>query len=128
MPGDEIIGYVSRGRGVSVHRKDCPNMKNVEGDRLIRAEWAKDADSAFVASIRIDAQNRSGMLNKITSVISADKLQITSINARANSKGSQDAIILLDIEIKELGQLFSLIAKLKSIEGVYDVYRDNKVH
>ncbi|MGI6213320.1 MAG: RelA/SpoT family protein [Christensenellales bacterium] len=128
VPGDEIIGYVSRGRGVSVHRKDCPNMKNVEGDRLIRAEWAKDADSAFVASIRIDAQNRSGMLNKITSVISADKLQITSINARANSKGSQDAIILLDIEIKELGQLFSLIAKLKSIEGVYDVYRDNKVH
>ena len=103
-------------------------MKNVEGDRRIRAEWAKDADSAFVASIRIDAQNRSGMLNKITSVISADKLQITSINARANSKGSQDAIILLDIEIKELGQLFSLIAKLKSIEGVYDVYRDNKVH
>jgi len=128
VPGDEIIGYVSRGRGVSVHRKDCPNMRNIEEGRIISAEWALDADSSFIASIRIDAQNRSGLLNKITSVISAEKLQIASVNARARNKGSQDAIILLAIEIKELAQLGHLITKLKAIEGVYDVYRDSKVH
>ncbi len=128
VPGDEIIGYISRGRGVSVHRKDCPNMRHIEPDRLISAEWAKDGDSSFIASIRIDAQNRSGLLNKITSVISTEKLQIVSVNARARSKGSQDAVILLDIEINELAQLSHLISKLKAIEGIYDVYRDSKVH
>lgn len=128
VPGDEIIGYISRGRGVSVHRKDCPNMKNIEKDRLIKAEWAKDASSAFIASIRIDAQNRSGLLNKITSVISTEKIQIASVNARAKSKSSQDALILLDIEIKELSELDNLIIKIKAIDGVYDAYRDNKIH
>ena len=126
VPGDDIIGYVSRGRGVSVHRKDCPNMNNTEKERLIDAKWANNTNSTFTASIKIDAENRSGILNKITTLISVEKLQLTSVNARVKSKAYNDALIILELEIKELTELDTLITKLKMIEGIYSVVRYNK--
>jgi len=126
VPGDEIIGYVSRGRGVSVHRTDCPNMKNVEKERHISAKWSMNSNSTFTASIRIDAENKSGILNKITSIISIEKLQLTSVNARIKSKTHNDALIQLELEIKALSELDSVIMKIKAVDGVYSVARDNK--
>ncbi len=121
MPGDDIIGFISRGRGVAVHRKSCPNLKNVENFRLIDAEWAKSTPREFSASLQVIADNNTGLLADITRLLADLQLSIESINARVGK--NEDAIINLSVNVDKLGQIDNLIKRLKQLNGVEKVYR-----
>ena len=120
VPGDEIVGYISRGRGVSVHKADCPNMKNVEKERLIEARWPDVINKSFIASINIACENKSGLLAQITTVIAGIKIPINAVNAKTDG---DSGLINVAVEIANTTDLDMLISKLRAISGVTDVYR-----
>ena len=122
VPGDKIVGYVSRGRGVSVHCADCPNVKNMEPERLVPASWDTTIKSSFTAAIKIITDNKSGILNEITYTTMKLNIEITGANVRTDKEQSS-AHILLIVEVKSLDELEQLINKIQAIEGVIDVSR-----
>lgn len=122
VPGDEIIGYITRGRGITVHRTDCPNIANDENrDRLIDVEWDTDKKISYQTEIQVIAPDRKGLLSEITNIISEAKLDVTAINARTTKE--KIAIINLTIEISNTDQLLKIMNKFKSMSGVIDVKR-----
>lgn len=122
VPGDEIIGYISRGRGVCIHRADCPAIKNMEDERLVRAEWANTSQSsAFQASIEIIAEDKGDIFADITKTIVNEKLPLVAINARKDKKGN--AVATITVEINNHEQINQLMNKLQSISAVINVYR-----
>lgn len=122
VPGDEIVGYISRGRGVSVHRKDCPNVKSMETERLIEAVWDTGGDENFNVTLNITAENTGGMLAGITAYIAAAKMPITGANVKVDTK-EHIADITISVMIKNADDLEELVRKIKSIHGVIDVRR-----
>lgn len=120
VPGDEIVGYISRGRGVSVHKADCPNMKNVEKERLIEARWPDVINKSFIASINIACENKGGLLAQITTVIAGIKIPINAVQAKTDG---DSALINVAVEIANTTDLEMLISKLRAINGVSEVYR-----
>lgn len=122
VPGDEIVGYISRGRGVSVHRKDCPNVKSMEPERLIEAVWDTGGDENFNVTLNITAENTGGMLAGITAYIAAAKMPITGANVKVDTK-EHIADITISVMIKNADDLEDLVRKIKSIHGVIDVRR-----
>lgn len=126
VPGDSIIGYITRGRGVSVHRTDCPNISTLaEGDnRMIDVRWADKGNNSYVAEIEIMAVDRSSLLLEIANIIAEAKLNMKAINARA-TKDNYDIIDIM-IEISDRSQLEKLIKRLKGVENVLSVSRTVK--
>jgi len=128
VPGDEIIGYITRGRGVSIHRTDCPNIINlpvIERDRLIEAEWgsaAEDGNGTFVSNLQIVTTEKKGLLMEISSVISHLDINIHSLSTR-RTKDNRENVFQLAVEITDKGQLTELVDKLKNVPGVYEVNR-----
>lgn len=128
VPGDEIVGYVTRGRGVSLHRTDCVNILNLPEDervRLIDAEWQKlenDAGSErYSTEIQIYANNRIGLFVDVSKVFTERQIDITSMNVRTSKQGKATLIMTFDIHgIEELNRLTD---KLRQIEGVIDIER-----
>ncbi|NLL56552.1 MAG: bifunctional (p)ppGpp synthetase/guanosine-3',5'-bis(diphosphate) 3'-pyrophosphohydrolase [Clostridiales bacterium] len=125
VPGDKIIGYITRGRGVMVHRENCPNMRNVEAERKMPAAWSNWDDSVYTAKLRVESDNRKGILGQLASVLTSLKLNIVSANARV-LKNSDIAVISFGVEIRKTEELENAIKKLSQIEGVLDVHRDNR--
>lgn len=128
VPGDEIVGFVTRGRGVSIHRTDCINILNLsEFDRvrLIEAEWAvtddKSDNSLFMAEIKIYTNNRVGVLLDITKVFTENKIDISAINVRTSKSGT--ATIDASFEIRSKEQLVDIVKKIRNVESVIDVER-----
>lgn len=124
VPGDEIIGYITKGRGVSVHRKDCPNMVSLpeeEKERFIDVEWEQNAHESYEADITIIAEDRKGLFSDISKVCENAGTDITSVNARADKDGN--ATVALTVMISNIGQIGKLTLAMKSIEGVYEVFR-----
>ncbi len=131
VPGDEIIGYVTRGRGVSIHRTDCQNIIQLSEDerqRLLDAEWELDAGNQkgfkFVSSIQIAVEDRKGILLDITSVISNADIMITQMNAR-RKKDSNEAIFNMSFEIGSKEQLQLICNKIQQVPGVYEIIRNS---
>lgn len=122
VPGDEIVGYITRGRGVSVHRKDCPNIKDLAShERYIEVEWATNEKASYQAEIQIKASDRPGLLTDITQRITDVNLTVTSLNARTNKE--KLVVMNITLETKDVEQLKDLMKKIKRIKGVIDVYR-----
>ncbi len=127
VPGDEILGYVTRGRGVSIHRTDCVNVINApEEDRIrfIPAEWNRLEDKRedlYFAEINVFANNRSGVLLDITKILTENKVDISSLNSRVSKQGT--ATITMGFEVHGSEQLSSLISKIRQVESVIDVVR-----
>ncbi|MCX7745555.1 MAG: bifunctional (p)ppGpp synthetase/guanosine-3',5'-bis(diphosphate) 3'-pyrophosphohydrolase [Clostridia bacterium] len=126
VPGDEIMGYITRGRGVSVHRKDCVNVANpIDGEnRLIEVSWYTAENVAYKADITVMANDRQGLLMEITNVIGESKIPLTAINARTTKE--QVAIMNLTLEITHAEKLEKIIKKLKKVDSVFEVTR-NKI-
>ena len=128
VPGDEIVGFVTRGRGISIHRTDCINIINLPGDervRLIDAEWQqpegegnKERDST---EIQIYANNRIGMFVDISKVFTERQIDITSMNVRTSKQGK--ATIIMTFDIHGIEELNRLTDKLRQIEGILDIER-----
>jgi GTP pyrophosphokinase len=128
VPGDEIIGFVTRGRGISIHRTDCVNILNLpedERNRMIDAEWQEaegdDTKERYSTEIKIFANNRIGMFVDISKVFTERQIDITSMNSRTNKQGK--ATITMTFDIHGVEELNRLIDKLRQIEGVIDIER-----
>jgi len=126
LPGDPIIGYITRGRGVSIHRRNCSNLKSLikEKERLIKVTWDKEAikKATFVSSIRLEVADRPNMLFDITHLVSTIlKLNIANLSAKSNRSGG--GIIDLQIEISKFQDLDDVIKRIKGIKGVINAYR-----
>ena len=123
VPGDDILGYITKGRGVSIHRKDCPNAKDLleEEERLIEVEWDTKGLVSYNADLQVKAHDRQGLLAEITSIINDNKINIVSFY----SKTSKDRIanISFILEISDIEQLNKLIKRFRRLDGVLDVYR-----
>jgi guanosine-3',5'-bis(diphosphate) 3'-pyrophosphohydrolase len=128
VPGDEIVGFVTRGRGISIHRTDCINIINLPGDervRLIDAEWQQPEGEGnkerYSTEIQIYANNRIGMFVDISKVFTERQIDITSMNVRTSKQGK--ATIIMTFDIHGIEELNRLTDKLRQIEGILDIER-----
>lgn len=121
--GDEIIGYITRGRGVTVHRADCKNFEHTEEmkSRFIEVAWSGEDSATFTTEIQVIAPDRKGLLSEVTSIITAINLIVTGVGAKLLKSGV--AVINLSVEISDIKQLNNLINKLKLLEDVIEVKR-----
>lgn len=122
VPGDDIIGYITIGRGISVHRADCPNVNNnVEESRIVQVSWQKDEANSYEAAIEVRALDKPNVIGDVANRINEAKLNMTSLNARSTRDG--DAIVDVILEITNIDELEGIIEKLKRVKNVFDVYR-----
>ena len=127
VPGDEIVGFVTRGRGISIHRTDCVNMMNlpeIERARLIDAEWQVPENTTaekYVAEIKIFANNRNGLLADISKAMTEKNINILSMNTRTSKQGLATLQTTFEIESRE--ELNRVIDKIRGIESVIDIER-----
>lgn len=122
VPGDKIIGYISRGRGVTIHRDNCPNVKNAESFRLIEAHWDGKRFAPFSAALTVDCINADGVLARITKAVADMKLSIDALSARPLEKDNR-GVISLSVRITSPEQLDMVINKIKNLRNVISVYR-----
>ncbi len=124
VPGDEIVGFVTRGRGVSVHRADCANAASLASrsrERLIEVEWDHRSSGVFVATIEVVAIDRSRLLADVTKVVSEHHLNIVSANTQTDS--DRISRMRFDVELADPGHLESVLNLIRHLDAVYDVYR-----
>jgi GTP diphosphokinase / guanosine-3',5'-bis(diphosphate) 3'-diphosphatase len=126
VPGDPIIGYVTIGRGVSVHRADCPNVAfmNATPERILQAQWIDDAGLTHGVDVEVEADDRSQLLQDIMGVFAELKTQVSSVNARVRKDGV--AVASLTVAIRDLDHLHKLLTKLETLKNVRRVYRVTK--
>ncbi|WP_289001801.1 bifunctional (p)ppGpp synthetase/guanosine-3',5'-bis(diphosphate) 3'-pyrophosphohydrolase [uncultured Megasphaera sp.] len=123
VPGDPIIGFITRGRGVSVHRADCPNVSHNQNDldRLIDVEWDYDGQENFDVHIEVTAYDRTGVMAEIMAALAEMKVSITSMNARVGD--TKTVTIHMGLSIKDLAQLEFISTKIRRLKDVYSVQR-----
>lgn len=123
VPGDEIIGFITRGRGVTVHRSDCTNFENSQEskDRFIEVEWIKDEESKYASEVLIVSSDRKGLLSEITAIISENGLLVKGLSARVSDDGV--ATINVTVEITDVKQLNKLINRFKNLPKIIEVRR-----
>jgi GTP pyrophosphokinase len=124
VPGDDIIGYITRGRGVTVHRADCTNFEKTEDatSRFIEVSWDnRGKQTAYSSEIQIIAPDRKGLLGEITVLISEFNLIVTGVNAKLTKNNM--AIIHLTVEINDTEQLVKLIKKIQAMPEIIEVKR-----
>ncbi|MCD8206006.1 MAG: bifunctional (p)ppGpp synthetase/guanosine-3',5'-bis(diphosphate) 3'-pyrophosphohydrolase [Clostridia bacterium] len=121
VPGDEIVGYVSQGRGVIIHRKDCPNIKGYDRERVQPASWTGEAEEGFQAEIKIRTANDNGVIAYITAEIAKMALSITQLNARVNKDG--EGVIDIFLMLSRSSDIDILTENLKKDKRIADVSR-----
>ncbi len=128
VPGDEIVGFVTRGRGVTIHRTDCVNMLHLaesERERLIDAEWQGGAQTRagekYTTEIKIYGNNRTGLLVDISKILTEKNIDVTSMNVRVSKQGT--ATITMSFDISSVEELNKIIDKLRQVESVLDIER-----
>ena len=124
VPGDPIIGYISRGMGVTVHRADCPNVANMEPERLISVHWDGEEEKPYEAGIFILAQNRSGVLAGIAQLLALQGINITALSSRALVDGRAE--LRLTVEVCNATQLYDVIEAIRGQSGILEVVRDTE--
>lgn len=125
VPGDKIIGYITRGRGVSVHRADCRNINDIdfESDRRIEVAWSNDENSTYMVELEIKSIDRPKLLMEISQVLYSSGYNIIALNVRTGK--NLGAVITVRIEISDVKEINQLISKLQNISGVSEVFRVN---
>jgi len=126
LPGDPIIGYVTIGRGVSVHRADCPNVAYMSAtpERILQAQWVASADMTHAVDVEVEAEDRSQLLQDIMAVFSELKTTVSSVTARVRKDGL--AVTSLTVQIRDLDHLHKILTKLEALRKVRRVYRVTK--
>jgi guanosine-3',5'-bis(diphosphate) 3'-pyrophosphohydrolase len=126
LPGDEIIGYVTRGRGVTIHRQDCSNILRVLRDggaeRLIEVDWGEDLDAVYPVVIKVTAYDRKGLLRDVAAIIDAEDVNMISASTGTRKK-DQTATIMATLEISDMAQLSRVLAKIETLTNVLEAVR-----
>ncbi|HYF47599.1 MAG TPA: ACT domain-containing protein, partial [Acidimicrobiales bacterium] len=126
VPGDEIMGFVTRGRGVSVHRTDCANavsLADAQGARLIDVEWDQDrgGSETYVVSVEVRALDRTRLLRDVAAVIADHRVSI--LGSQTQTSADRTSRMRFDFELADPSHLDSLLASLRQVDSVYDAYR-----
>jgi GTP pyrophosphokinase len=123
LPGDPIVGYVTRGRGVSVHRVDCANiLRRQDTERLVEVEWGSTAQQTFPVIIKVRAWDRGGLLRDIANVVAAEGVNMSSVNSATHKKDNL-ATISATLEVSEVQQLITILNKIDQLPNVIEVRR-----
>lgn len=125
VPGDNIVGYVTKGRGISVHRADCSNFKHiieVQKEKVVDVSWTNAAGSCYEAEIEIKADDTQGYLSELMMVISETKVEVTALNAKTHNNGNS-ARINVKVKVDSTEKLRELMRKFRKVKGTRDVYR-----
>lgn len=116
LPGDPIVGYVTRGRGVSIHRADCPNIKHVEEERLLPVQWERSDNQDYPVELAIDAWDRKGLLQEVMTVLGEAKANVLAIKGSGNADGSAQINLMVEVEgVKHLEKIKKRLGRIKSI-------------
>src|SRR5690606_27020852 len=123
VPGDELVGFVTRGQGVSVHRTDCVNLDGLrkQPERLVEVEWTQGANTMFLVQIQVEALDRSRLLSDVTRVLSENHVNILS--AFVSTSDDRLAVSRFIFEMAEPAHLATVLAAVRKVEGVFDVHR-----
>jgi GTP pyrophosphokinase len=124
VPGDEIIGFITKGSGVSVHRKDCINLADLvihQPDRIVTVSWNRNAKTLFLVNIQVEALDRARLLSDVTKTLSDQHVNI--LNASVSTAKDQTAFSRFTFEMADATHLDAVLSAVRNIEGVYDVYR-----
>ena len=124
VPGDEIIGFITRGSGVSVHRSDCVNIKDLtdhQGERMVAVKWNMASKTLFLVNIQVEALDRARLLSDVTRTLSDQHVNI--LNASVSTSKDRTAISRFTFEMADASHLDAVLSSVRNIEGVYDVYR-----
>ncbi|HEV8654629.1 MAG TPA: bifunctional (p)ppGpp synthetase/guanosine-3',5'-bis(diphosphate) 3'-pyrophosphohydrolase [Candidatus Limnocylindria bacterium] len=125
VPGDPIVGYITRGRGVTVHRTDCANVKaSSEKERHVEVEWERSAARTYPVAIRIEGWDRDGFLRDVAAVISENQVALVALSALANPDKS--ATVNATLSVTSVEQLSRVLAKLEGVRDVFSVHRDGR--
>lgn len=124
VPGDPVVGYISRGLGVTVHRQDCPNVANMEPERLISVHWEGEAEKPYEAGIFIIAKNEPGVIAETTAILSRNGINITTINME--TQVDDRSRIHLTVEVANVGQLYQMIEDIRKLPAIMEVVRDTE--
>ncbi|TSB45687.1 RelA/SpoT family protein [Alkalicoccobacillus porphyridii] len=124
VPGDEIVGFITKGRGVSIHRADCPNIQSEEESRFLDVEWegAQQENKAYPVDIEITGFDRNGLLNEILHTMTESRTSINAVTGRSDQKNKM-ATIHMSISIQNLGHLQRVVEKIKQLKDIYSVRR-----
>ncbi|MBR4578049.1 MAG: bifunctional (p)ppGpp synthetase/guanosine-3',5'-bis(diphosphate) 3'-pyrophosphohydrolase [Oscillospiraceae bacterium] len=128
VPGDPIVGFITRGNGVSIHRADCPNylsslQEEEKSGRWLRVSWADNTDGAYLTSLRILCTDRNGLILDIAGVLNALNSKVRSLNARSLPEGK--AMVYVAIEVPDLEALKIIIGRIRAVRGVREIHRGN---
>jgi len=123
VPGDEIVGYVTRGRGVSIHREDCHNVGSLlnDPDRLVEVAWDRDFHSPFQVRLEIESADRAGLLSDVMAILTELRMSAPWVSARGRK--DHTAVVEMILEVKDMEQLDYLVARLARVKDVYNVQR-----
>jgi GTP pyrophosphokinase len=123
VPGDEIVGYVTKGFGVTVHRANCPNLKRVleEKDRIVEAVWSDQVRTSFLIQIQIKALDRTNLLTEILKVLSDDRVSINTLNSSVSK--DQIATFRMVLDMADPKQLPAVLNHLRQLDNIFEVYR-----
>ncbi len=121
VPGDEIVGFITRGDGVSVHRSDCKNVKSLRSERIVEVSWSEDSRGVFMVQIQVEALDRSGLLSDVTRVLTENHVNILS--ATVSTGRDRVALSRFVFEMADPSHLDHLLNQVRRIDNVYDVYR-----
>ena len=120
VPNDPIVGYITRGRGVTIHRQDCGNILRLQGDdrsRLIEVNWGTHAEHAYLVDIEVEAYDRSGLLRDITALLANEKLNVNSVNTTTDDRDGI-ARMQLTLEIADIRQLSRVLSRVGQLPNV----------
>lgn len=125
VPGDDIVGYITRGRGVSVHRKDCVNLKDasMENARMIEVSWNTGAASSFNADVQLIAYDKTGLIASLTTMIAGLNIPLLAISARTNR--NKTTVINLTLEVKDKDQLSAVMKQFQKNPDIIEAYRSS---
>ncbi len=125
IKGEAIVGYVTRGKGIAVHARMCPNVQNLmyDSERKIEVEWARHASDSFPVRIVVHTDDRPGLLHQLTSVLSDESTNVRSLEAKTDVSGTSEALVEMTVDVRDKKQLEKLCSTMRRISGVRDVER-----
>jgi GTP pyrophosphokinase len=123
--GEPIVGYITRGKGVAVHSRNCPNVQNLmyESERRIEVEWARGPSQPFNVRLVIHTDDRTGILNQLTQILFDEECNIRSVEARADDRNYDTATVEMTIEVRDKKQLERIVSSMRRVSGVRDIER-----
>jgi GTP pyrophosphokinase len=123
--GEAIVGYITRGKGVAVHSKACPNVQNLmyQAERKIDVAWEGSGSAAMPVHLVIHTDDQPGLLNQLTAILSSENANIRSLEAKTEIEATGDALIEMTIDVKDKKQLEKLVSAMRRISGIRDVER-----